>query len=175
MEPIKMEQINKCVYCNEVMVYGPRTTIKMKGKERTKIIEYGWSCSLQNDDCDVVFDKKNLRSVFEKNLSEPWFSLVKLNIKSVEGRLNKGDFANMKVGDCILFTNNELGFERKFTTEIKKINCFDNFEEYLENETLERCLPGIDNMEDGLNVYYKYYSKEDEMKYKIKAFTFEIK
>jgi ASC-1-like (ASCH) protein len=92
-------------------------------------------------------------SVFEKNLSEPWFSLIKLNIKSVEGRLNKGDFANMKVGDSIIFTNIELGFERKFTVEIKKINCFDNFQEYLENETLERCLPGIDNMEDGLNVY----------------------
>ena len=90
-------------------------------------------------------------SVFEKNLSEPWFSLIKLNIKSVEGRLNKGDFANMNVGDCILFTNNELGFERKFTVKINKINHFDNFEEYLENETLERCLPGIDNMEDGLN------------------------
>lgn len=114
-------------------------------------------------------------SVFEKNLSEPWFSLVKLNIKSVEGRLNKGDFANMTVGDYIIFTNNELGFERKFTVEISKINCFDNFEEYLGNETLERCLPGIDNMEDGLNVYYKYYTKEDEMKYKIKSFTFERK
>jgi len=114
-------------------------------------------------------------TVYEKNLSEPWFSLIKLKNKSVEGRLNKGDFANMAVGDFIIFTNNELGFERKFTVEIYKINCFENFQEYLENETLERCLPGIDNMEDGLNVYYKYYTKEDEIKYKIKAFTFEKK
>jgi ASC-1-like (ASCH) protein len=49
-------------------------------------------------------------SIYEKNLSEPWFSLIKLRIKKVEGRLNKGDFANMNIGDFILFTNNELGF-----------------------------------------------------------------
>jgi hypothetical protein len=43
-------------------------------------------------------------SIYEKNLSEPWFSLIKLKIKTVEGRLNKGDFANMNIGDFILFT-----------------------------------------------------------------------
>lgn len=109
---------------------------------------------------------------YEKNLSEPWFSLVKLNIKTVEGRLNKGDFSNMNIGDFILFTNNELGFERKCKMEIKNISYYDNFQIYLENETLEKCLPGIDNIEQGLNVYYKYYEKKDELEYKIKVFTF---
>lgn len=112
-------------------------------------------------------------TVYEKNLSEPWFSLIKLKMKSVEGRLNKGDFANMKVGDSIIFTNVELGFERKFKVEIKNIVNYETFYEYLEHETLEKCLPGVDTMEEGLNVYYKYYSQEDEMKYKIKAFTFD--
>jgi ASC-1-like (ASCH) protein len=110
--------------------------------------------------------------IYEKNLSEPWFSLIKLRIKKVEGRLNKGDFANMNIGDFILFTNNELGFERKFKIEIKHISYYDNFQTYLENETLEKCLPGIDNIENGLNIYYKYYKKSDEFEYKIKAFTF---
>lgn len=109
---------------------------------------------------------------YEKNLSEPWFSLIKLNIKTVEGRLNKGDFSNMNIGDFILFTNNELGFERKCKMEIKNISYYDNFQIYLEKETLEKCLPGIDNIEQGLNVYYKYYEKKDELEYKIKVFTF---
>ena len=103
---------------------------------------------------------------------EPWFSLIKVGKKKVEGRLNKGDFANMNIGDFILFTNNDLGFERNFTIEIKHISYYDNFQTYLENETLERCLPGIDNIEDGLSVYYKYYKKSDELEYKIKAFSF---
>jgi len=111
-------------------------------------------------------------SIYEKKISEPWFSLIKLRIKKVEGRLNKGDFANMIIGDLIIFTNNELGFERNFKIEIKHITCYDTFKTYLEHETIERCLPGIDNIEDGLNVYYKYYKKSDELEYKIKSFTF---
>ena len=111
-------------------------------------------------------------SIYEKNLSEPWFSLIKLKIKKVEGRLNKGDFANMNIGDFILFTNNELGFERKFKIEIKGTSYYENFQTYLETETLERCLPGIEDIENGLNVYYKYYKKSDELEYKIKAFIF---
>ena len=33
----------------------------------------------------------------KKHRCEPWFSLVKLNIKTIEGRLNKGDFSNIKL------------------------------------------------------------------------------
>jgi len=111
-------------------------------------------------------------SIYEKKLSEPWFSLIKLRIKTVEGRLNKGDFANMNIGDFILFTNNELGFERKFKIEIKNISYYHTFQTYLETETLEKCLPSVDNIEDGLKVYYKYYKKSDELEYKIKVFIF---
>ena len=47
---------------------------------------------------------------YSKHLSEPWFSLIKLNIKTCEGRLNKGDFSNMKENDIkpkkfIMFTD----------------------------------------------------------------------
>lgn len=125
----------------------------------------------ENDLNEILDNWINMTS-YEKNLSEPWFSLIKLHIKTVEGRLNKGDFANMNIGDIILFTNNELGFERTCKMQIKKIAYYDDFKTYLENEKLERCLPGIDNIEDGLNVYYKYYKKNDEAEYKIKAFTF---
>jgi ASC-1-like (ASCH) protein len=78
----------------------------------------------------------------------------------------------MNIGDLIVFTNNELGFERKCKVEIKNITYYNNFQLYLESETLEKCLPGIDNIEDGLNIYYKYYKKSDELEYKIKALTF---
>ena len=111
-------------------------------------------------------------STFEKELSEPWFSLTKYKIKKVEGRLNKGDFSKMQIGDSIFFTNNDLGFERSFLIKIKKISNYETFEEYLKNEGLEKTLPTVESIEDGIKVYYKYYTKNDELKYKIKAFTF---
>ena len=42
----------------------------------------------------------------------------------------------------------------------------------LQNETVEKCVPCIDNIQDGLKVYYKYYTEKDELAYGIKAFTF---
>ena len=86
--------------------------------------------------------------------------------------MNKGDFAKMNVGDVLFFTNSELGFERRIERTIKNISYYDNFQTYLEKETLENCLPGVESIKDGLNVYFTYYTPSDEFNYKIKAFTF---
>jgi ASC-1-like (ASCH) protein len=102
--------------------------------------------------------------IVEKNVKEPWFSLIKLGLKTVEGRLNKGEFTNMNIKDLFIFTNNDFGFVRTYMKEIKNISYYDTFQTYLETETLEKCLPGIYNIDDGLKIYYNYYTKEDELK-----------
>ena len=109
-----------------------------------------------------------------KNISEPWFSLIKLGLKKVEGRLNKGDFALLNKGDILHITNNELGFLREYDILVTSTHKYKSFTEYLEKEKLEKCLPSIDTIEDGVKVYYKYYSKEDESKYNIIALRFRI-
>ena len=111
---------------------------------------------------------------YNKNLSEPWFSLIKLGLKKCEGRLKKGDFAEIKKGDYIKFENNDFGFERTFRVKITSIRNYNSFREYLLNEKLEKCLPGIDKIEQGVNIYYKYYKKEDEEKYKIIAIRVKV-
>ena len=113
-------------------------------------------------------------TTYTKHLSEPWFSLIKLGLKKCEGRLNKGDFNVMKKGDYIIFENNDFSIPRKFKCKITSIHDYDTFEEYLESETLERCLPGIDSINEGLGIYYKYYSKDDELKYKIKGIRLKV-
>ena len=80
----------------------------------------------------------------------------------------------MKRGDIIIFTNTELGFNRQFSVIIKYIKKYKTYHEYLINETLRRCLPGIDTIEEGLNVCYKYYTKEDETKYGINAIRVKV-
>jgi len=106
---------------------------------------------------------------FNKHLSEPWFSLIKLGLKKCEGRLNKGDFSKMKKGDIIIFENSDFPFNRSFKCKITSIKNYNSFKQYLEKETLEKCLPGIENIDDGVNIYYKYYKKKDEDLYKIIA------
>lgn len=113
-------------------------------------------------------------TTYTKHLSEPWFSLIKLGIKKCEGRLNKGDFYEIKKDDYILFENNDFDFPRSFRCKITSINNYTSFENYLKNETLEKCLPGIETIEEGTSIYYKYYKKEDEIKYQIRAFRLRV-
>jgi ASC-1-like (ASCH) protein len=108
------------------------------------------------------------------HLSEPWFTLVMLGIKNVEGRLNKGFFKNLEIGDMLIFYNDDAIY-REIIIKILDITIYNSFKEYLENESLFNCLPGYKSIDNGLKVYYKYYSREDEEIYKVKAFTLETK
>jgi ASC-1-like (ASCH) protein len=101
---------------------------------------------------------------YSEHLSEPWFSLISLNLKTVEGRLNKGRFQKMEVGDIIEWYNEDF-LKRTIKTKIVEKIEYKTFEEYLEKEGLNKCLPGVPSLEHGLSVYYKYYNKEDENKY----------
>ncbi len=103
-----------------------------------------------------------------EHLSEPWFSLISLGLKTVEGRLNKGRFQEMKVDDIIEWYNEDFKKRTVKTKIIEKIE-YKTFEEYLEKEGLDKCLPGMPSLEYGLSVYFKYFSKENEEKYGVVA------
>ena len=80
----------------------------------------------------------------------------------------------MEKGYIIEFTNNDMGFNRVFRCKITSIHKYDSFFSYLQNETIEKCLPGIDTIEDGVNVYYQYYSLTDEHRYGIRAIRLHV-
>jgi ASC-1-like (ASCH) protein len=107
------------------------------------------------------------------HLSEPWFSLVMLGHKKVEGRKNKGNFKDMKIGEIIEWFNDDFGM-RKIKTRIIGKNTYSTFQEYLESEGLTNCLPSILDIESGVNVYYKYYTKEEEKEFGVVAIVLEL-
>jgi ASC-1-like (ASCH) protein len=110
---------------------------------------------------------------YVEHVSEPWFSLILLGLKTVEGRLKKGRFGEMKEGDVIEWNNDDFG-NRSVTTIISKICYYPSFHSYLTSEKLTNCLPSISTIKDGVNVYYKYYTPENEEKYGIVAIHIKI-
>jgi ASC-1-like (ASCH) protein len=106
-------------------------------------------------------------------LSEPWFSLISLGLKTIEGRKNKGRFKDMQVGEIIEWTNEDF-LKRSILTKITKKAVYKTFEEYLTNEGLDKCLPGIPSLEHGLSVYFKYFTKEDEKEFGVVAIGLEL-
>lgn len=112
--------------------------------------------------------------VYIKHLSEPWFSLVRLGIKTVEGRLDKKSFKCLMVGDIIVFRNDDFGFQRSCQVEIQKITKYQTFEHLLIDKHLDNCLPGIDTLENGVKVYLHYFDKDDELEFGVLALDIKL-
>lgn len=107
---------------------------------------------------------------YEKNVSEPWFSLIALGCKTIEGRLDTGDFAKMRPGDTITF---QSGPTQKVVVRITDTKHYSSFRDYLGGETLARALPTIANIDDGVEIYRQYYSEKDEKEHGVVAIYIE--
>jgi len=133
--------------------------------KKIKIILILQQLNIQNTMNDVI--------KYSENLSEPWFSLMSLGLKTVEGRKNKGRFKEMCIGDIVEWTNEDFMKRNILTKIIAKIQ-YNTFQEYLESEGINRCLPGIPTLEHGLSVYFKYFTKEEETEFGVIAIHFEL-
>jgi ASC-1-like (ASCH) protein len=110
----------------------------------------------------------NFEPKYLETLSEPWITLISLGLKTVEGR-----FKEMTVGDIVEWLNDDFK-PRKVLTRITRKAEYSTFEEYLETEGLQKCLPGMPDLETGLSLYYKYFTKEDEKEFGVIAIEIEL-
>jgi ASC-1-like (ASCH) protein len=122
---------------------------------------------------------KNLSGGNPKNyditVKNPWFNYIKEGKKTVEGRLNKGMFSKLKIGDVINWlhiTKNKKKLICK--TTITSITKYSSFREMLEMETLENVLPNISSIDEGVKIYHQYYTLDDENKFGVIAITLNL-
>ena len=102
---------------------------------------------------------------YNVSIQQPWFDLVKKGLKKVEGRLNKGLFAMFKKDDIVMWNNKN----DKFTVKVLNVKKYKSFKEMLTTEGLNNVLPNIKTIDDGVNVYRRFYPKEVEEKYGVVA------
>lgn len=77
------------------------------------------------------------------------------------------------MGETIRWANEDFNRRSVLTEIIGKPEYKTSFE-YLLTEGLDRCLPGIKNIDDGISVYYKYFTKGDEQKYGVVAILLTV-
>ena len=106
-----------------------------------------------------------------KRLNEPWFTLIALGLKKVEGRLYKGDFSTVSPDDTIVWTNDDMGFRRELKTRVESVQRYPTFRTFLQRETLNATLPtyGMSSLSRDVNLYRTFYSKENERHYGVLA------
>jgi len=99
--------------------------------------------------------------ILTKSIQEPWFSFIKHGKKKVEGRLNKSWVENLQQLDRIIWTDKDS----HVSTIVRDLKHYNSFVEMLEKEGIENVLPGVRTIDDGMKIYRKLYSEEDENKF----------
>lgn len=94
--------------------------------------------------------------------AEPWFSLIRDGIKTVEGRINNTKYNKLKKGDTIKLEKYEDSNEY-VVLSVESIQAYKTFEEMIKSESLEKILPGIKDINEGVEVYRQFYKPEVEL------------
>ncbi len=100
---------------------------------------------------------------YEVHVSLPWYNLIKEGKKTVEGRPKRNTFAQMKVDQVVKFFNKELN--ESFCAKITRVTEHKTFEDMIRSNGIDNVLPGIRNIDEGVQVYMQYYNKEIESEF----------
>lgn len=102
--------------------------------------------------------------------------------KTIEGRLNKGKFANYKIGDTVWLRRDirdengilHDGQPKQALVEIIDIRDYHSFLDLTTNEGFQKVIPGAKSNEQAAAEYNKYYSAADQAKYGVLAIEIKL-
>ncbi len=109
-----------------------------------------------------ALDRGSRLRVHHMGLEEEFLEAIKRGEKTVEGRVKDDKRARIRPGDKILFN-------RRLLVEVVDVREYDSFEEMLRSEGLERVLPGVESVEEGVRVYRRFYSTGKEKMFGVLA------
>jgi len=118
--------------------------------------------------------KKVLESNFTtycNHRTEPYFTFVKNGRKTIEGRLKKGLYCLVKPGDHIIVYNEEE--TDSIRVLVKDVRTYISIQEMFEHEIIKKLLPNANTIEEGIEIYQKFYTNEQQQKFGIVAIEFK--
>jgi len=119
-----------------------------------------------------IKDLENGKILYKSHRVESYFDFIKNEIKTIEGRIKKGLYRELKVGDEIqIFNIEELESVRAL---VKDIRNYDSFEELLNNEEIKKVLPNVDSVDEGVVVYREFYTEDQEKEFGVIAIEVEL-
>ena len=109
--------------------------------------------------------------VYANHRKEPYFTFVKNGKKTIEGRLKKENYGLIKAGDQIVIWNEEE--TEKVRVLVKRVKTYKSFGQMFESEAFEKVLPEVETTAEGIRVYRKFYTEEQEKKFGVVAIEVE--
>ena len=108
---------------------------------------------------------------YHNHRMEPYFTFVKNGQKTIEGRLKKGWYRDVMPGDHAIVYNKDESDSVEVT--VKAVRTYNSVREMLEQEPLNKLLPDIKTVEQGISVYKKFYTDEQQKKFGVVAIEVE--
>ena len=87
----------------------------------------------------------------------PLYSCIRNSLKTVEGRKNSPSYQSIKPGDIIVLQDKK----GDLVCNVTYVNKYHTVEEYLKDETLEKALPCVTTIDDGIKIYEQFVRKKD--------------
>ena len=92
------------------------------------------------------------------NVQEPYKSFLLNWQKTIEWRLNKWKFGNLQIWDILKFESWE-----EFIVE--NVSYYQSFKEMIKTLWRKNIIPDAKNDDEAINVYYRFYTPDDEKKF----------
>lgn len=112
-------------------------------------------------------------TIYHNHRDEPYFTFVKNGQKTIEGRINKGEYRFLKIGDHIVVSNKEETDSVEII--VKDLHLYASFREMLEKENFKKVLPEAEDIDQGVEVYNIFYTDEQQKEFGVVAILFEKK
>ena len=117
----------------------------------------------------------------EINIEITYLEDIKRGNKTIEGRLNRGKYANYKPLDLICFQSSAHNKETSLTknadsvkVKILKIENFKSFEEMLKKVGYKKAIPRAKTFKEALSVYRGFYSLKEEKQFGVLAIYIDL-
>jgi ASC-1-like (ASCH) protein len=104
-------------------------------------------------------------------LLHQYFELIRLGLKTVEGRIDTKKFEVLQPGDKISFTSTQT--QDTLICIVKYIHRYNDFESMLIHEGIENMLPGVKDLKEGVAIYESLPEYKEKVK-KIGAVAIKI-
>jgi len=99
----------------------------------------------------------------ELAVSDRWFRAVEQGLKQYEGRRWTLKIAHLKPGDTLVFRHLD-NQNRTVKRAVKGVHLFQTFEQALLCLPLDKVLPGVETIEEGIAIYCKFVTLETQKK-----------
>jgi ASC-1-like (ASCH) protein len=109
---------------------------------------------------------------FTIEVSSPWFKFIQDGRKPVEGRKGTPRWLAITSGMSGMIINPET--KETFSVKCVDVKRYSSLREYLETETLDRTLPGISTIEDGMSIYYQWSTPAEIEQYGFLGIHLEV-